>query len=99
MNLIDLKTLRRGVLTSPQGEYYSSLIPQGNNRIGVGVRINQKETQYFIEVIVTLCLKELEARGYILTCEDDGSVSCEILLPESGVAAELSRLYKSDLVK
>lgn len=115
MNPIDLEALRRGALTSPQGEYYTSLTPHGDNRIGVGARIKQKETKYFIEVIVPLCrgakpsltdldakltlLKELEARGYTLTCEDDGSVSCEMLLPESGVAAELRRLYKSDLVK
>jgi hypothetical protein len=79
------------------------------------VRIKQKETPYFIEVIVPLCRgakpsltdldaqmtlrKELESRGYPLTCEDDGSVSCAILLPESGVAAELRCVYKSDLVK
>jgi hypothetical protein len=34
------------------------------------------------------CLKELQARNYSLTCQDDNCVSCEATVPERSLAAE-----------
>lgn len=33
-------------------------------------------------------LRELQSRGYSLTCQDDGSMSCEIIVPPQDLAAE-----------
>ena len=108
MKPIDLEALKQEALSSPQGEFYTPLQSMGDHRVGVGVRINQKNAQYFVEVIVTLCrgekpslsemdeklilLRGLETRGYTLNCEDDGSVSCEIHLPVSTIKTELETL-------
>jgi hypothetical protein len=107
MQPIDLENLRRDAFSSSQGESYTPLQPHECCRVGVGARINQGETQYFIEVVVTLCrgekpdltkieeklhlLKNLETRGYSMTCEDDGSLSCEIQLSRIDFEAELER--------
>jgi len=108
MRSINLENLRREALSSPQGESYVKIQSHDCCRIGVGARIN-KEARYFIEVIVTLCrgekpdlpeiekklrlLEALETRGYTLTCEDDGSISCEIQLSESDIEAEIETLF------
>jgi hypothetical protein len=58
----------------------------------------------FIEVIVNPCpgpdvdlslmeenlsvLRELETRGYIMRCEDDGSIVCELLVSSEGIQGE-----------
>jgi hypothetical protein len=34
------------------------------------------------------CLKELQARSYSLTCQDDNCISCETTVPEQSLAAE-----------
>jgi hypothetical protein len=44
------------------------------------------------------CLKELKARNYSLTCQDDNCISCETTVPERSLAAEyeaISSLIKS----
>ena len=41
----------------------------------------------FLEKSVTL-LKELKARKYSLSCEDDGSISCEINVAHENIDAE-----------
>jgi hypothetical protein len=33
-------------------------------------------------------LKQLKERGYMLTCEEDGIVSCELVVPSKDLAAE-----------
>ena len=64
--------------------------------------------EYFIEVIVNPCpgpgvdltvmeknlsvLKEFEARGYTMRCEDDGSIVCEILEHPDEIEAEVVRI-------
>jgi hypothetical protein len=97
---IDLEALRKEAQSSPRGESYALLESKENKRIGVGARIKQGTALYFVEVVITLCrgekanllelenkialFKTLEKRGYTLTCEDDGSILCEIQLSESG---------------
>jgi len=111
MQPIDLEALRCEAFSSPQRESYTPIQSGGDHRVGVGARVKQKEAQYFIEVIVTLCrggkpslsdidekltlLRALETRGYALTCEDDGSISCEIQLPGSSIDAEVERLTEA----
>jgi hypothetical protein len=108
MQFIDFEALRREAFSSPQGESYAPFQSRGDHRVGVGARIKEKKAQYFIEVIVTFCrgekpsfsemdekltlLKTLETRGYTLTCEDDGSVTCEIHLPTSAIETEIETL-------
>jgi hypothetical protein len=33
-------------------------------------------------------LKQLKERGYMLTCEEDGTISCELVVPSKDLAAE-----------
>ena len=33
-------------------------------------------------------LKQLTERGYVLTCDEDGTVSCELAVPSKNLAAE-----------
>jgi len=35
-----------------------------------------------------LILRKLEEKGYVLTCEDDGSVSCELAVPSENLTLE-----------
>ena len=35
-----------------------------------------------------LTLRKLEEKGYVLTCEDDGSVSCELAVPSENLTLE-----------
>jgi len=108
MKHADLEALRRDAVSSPLGESFTALSTRRDQRIGVGVRTKGDEADYFVEVIVTLCpegelnltgiegklslLKSLEARGYALNCEGDGSISCEKHLPASAVEAEIETL-------
>jgi hypothetical protein len=32
--------------------------------------------------------RQLKERGYVLTCEEDGTVSCELAVPSDHLAAE-----------
>jgi len=38
-------------------------------------------------------LKELEARGYSLSCEDGSCISCEAILPPARLASERRAIY------
>jgi hypothetical protein len=40
-------------------------------------------------------LKSLKGSGYALTCEDDGSVSCEIQLPKAEIESEVERITEA----
>lgn len=35
-----------------------------------------------------LILKRLKERGYVLTCEEDGTISCELSVPSENLTAE-----------
>jgi hypothetical protein len=35
-----------------------------------------------------LILKQLKERGYLLTCDEDGTVSCELAVPSKNLTAE-----------
>lgn len=35
-----------------------------------------------------LILKQLKERGYVLTCEEDGTVSCELIVPPENLTLE-----------
>jgi len=41
----------------------------------------------FVETNLRL-LKQLEKRGYVLNCEEDGSISCELTVSSKNLAAE-----------
>jgi hypothetical protein len=59
---------------------------------------------FFVEIIISLCaghhmnlrflerklliLRQLKERGYLLTCEEDGTVSCELAVPSENLTVE-----------
>ena len=38
-------------------------------------------------------IKAIEARGYKLTCEDDGSISCEASMDETLIESEVEAIH------
>jgi hypothetical protein len=45
------------------------------------LNLNSLEDSLFI-------LKKLKEKGYVLTCEDDGSISCELAVPSENLTLE-----------
>jgi hypothetical protein len=38
------------------------------------------------------CLKELKTKNYVLTCQDDNCVSCEVAVPASNLTEEYTKV-------
>ena len=100
-----LSSLSKAAKQSEDGEAYTTLKTSTRYRLGVGVRIGSGgEELAFLELLLipeegaidvgsmekkVTIMKRLQALGYDISSEEDGSISCEIVVSEG----DLERKY------
>jgi len=105
---LNAKALLEQAEASEHGEAYRTLDKNQNFRIGVGVRLTPPNSFFVEILIYLslnfrnadldvlekslICLKELKARNYALTCQYGNCVSCEATVSAANLVKEYGKV-------